>query len=69
MYRVFMRFNLKHSSVHLWKIGCQTKKNTKKLLANNSSGRLLPSLQSVTHIQTERPDEGIKPGEKIAYYL
>ncbi len=31
-----------------------------QLLANHSSGRLLPSLQSSTPIQTERSDEGVK---------
>ncbi len=45
--------DLNDSSVHL---GC-TVKNT-QLLANHSSGHLLPSLQSSTPIQTERSDEG-----------
>ncbi len=31
-----------------------------QLLVNHSSGRLLPSLQSATPIQTERSDEGVK---------
>ncbi len=59
MYWVFMCFNLNHSSVHLWK--------TAKLLANHSSGCLLLSLQSTKPIQTERSDEGVKTGQKIAY--
>ncbi len=31
-----------------------------QVLANQSSGRLLPSLQSATPIQTKRSDEGVK---------
>ncbi len=48
-------FYLNHSSVHLW--GIYTVKHT-QLIANHSSGQLLPSLQSTTPIQTERSDEG-----------
>ncbi len=41
-----------------------------QLLANHSSGCLLPCLQSSsTPIQTERSDEGVKTGQKIAYFL
>ncbi len=42
-----------------------------QLLANHSSGRLLPSLQSSTPIQTEPSDGGggVKTGQKIAYYF
>ncbi len=40
-----------------------------QLLANHSSGHLLSSLQSAIPIQTERSDEGVKTGQKIAYYF
>ncbi len=43
-----------------------------QLLANHRSGRLLPSLQSSTPIQTEPSDGGgggVKTGQKIAYYF
>ncbi len=39
------------------------------LLTNHSSEHLLPSLHSATPIQTERSDEGVKTGQKIAYYF
>ncbi len=42
--------------IHLWRLYAV---KHKQLLANHSSGRLLPSLQSATTpIQTERSDEG-----------
>ncbi len=44
-------------------------RNECTLLANHSSGRLLPSLLSATPNQTERSDEGVKTGQKIAYYF
>ncbi len=48
-------FNLNHCRVCEGCILSHT-----QLLANHSSGRLLPSLQSSTPIQTERFDEGVK---------
>ncbi len=47
-------FNLNHCSVHLWRMWAVKQ----KVLANHSRGRLLPSLQSTTPIQTKRSDEG-----------
>ncbi len=51
---VFKSKSQQHSSVK--DIGCQTYTTT--VLANHSSGRLLPSLQSTTPIQTKHSDEG-----------
>ncbi len=55
-YKYLCDFNLNHSSIHLW--GMYTV-NT-QLLSNHSCGRLLPSLQSVTPIQTEFSDDGVR---------
>ncbi len=45
-------------------------RNVTKVLANHSSGRLLPSLQSATYIQTECSDEGgQKQDQNIDHYF
>ncbi len=55
MYWVFYIFNLNHSIVHLWRMSAV---KHAQLLANQSIGCSLRSLQSSTLIQTERSDEG-----------
>ncbi len=58
-------FNLNHSSVYLWRM--QAVKH-RQLLANHSSGRLLPSLQSPCLFK-QSIHQGVKTGPKIAYYF